>query len=126
MALRLKKFTSKADILGALASGLCLIHCLAVPVLIVLQKASHELAHMHFLDIPFVVLSFIAVFFASKNAHTKWVGKAMWIAWVAFALGIFLEHESPFFFVLGLVASGFLVYLHLFNYHTNKHCSVKH
>jgi hypothetical protein len=126
LALLNKKLISKADILGALASGLCLIHCLAVPVLVVLQKATHEMAHMHWLDGPFVILSLIAVYFASKNAHTPWVAKSMWVAWVAFAVGIIFEHYSTFFFVLSLSASAFLVYLHIFNYHTNRHCAIKH
>ena len=109
-----------------LSSGLCLIHCLAVPVLVILQKASHDLAHMHWMDIPFVVVSLVAVYFSSKNAHTSWVKYSMWGAWVAFAAGILLEHYSDIFFILGLVASGYLVFLHAFNYHTNRHCNIKH
>ena len=68
----LSQVSLKSDWIGMLASGLCLIHCLATPFLFIANASIglHEEAHPSWwgaLDIVFLVLSFFAVYWSIQN-----------------------------------------------------------
>jgi len=85
-----------ADLLGALASGLCMIHCIATPFLFIAQTCSATCCEAapnwwSWLDYAFLVISFIAVWQTGKTSSKNWVKYALWISWVLLLVTIINE-----------------------------------
>ncbi|MEM9888192.1 MAG: MerC domain-containing protein [Bacteroidota bacterium] len=115
----------KSNVFGALASGLCLIHCLATPLFFMAQAASHhDHDHHHHgagwwsgLDYVFLAVSAIAVFYSARNSSLKWMPSALAASWVVLAFLIIneklhlmhLPHEAIYIPTLSLIG------LHLYN-----------
>ena len=117
---------NKSDLFGALASGLCLIHCMATPLLFIGKACSAVCCASaplwwQLVDYVFIVISFIAIFYAAKNSSKSWMKFAMYGTWLSLLLVVLMESFSP-----GLLPS-YSVYipalsivgLHLYNY---KYC----
>ena len=125
-----KKLVTKSDLFGALASGICLIHCLATPFLFIAQAnvASHHHHHesaplwWHSIDFIFLAISFIAIYFSAQNTTLKWIPAALYACWGLLAFFILneklhlfhLDHIFIFLPAIGLVG------LHLYN---RKYCN---
>ncbi|MEM6260993.1 MAG: MerC domain-containing protein [Bacteroidota bacterium] len=92
--------SSKSDTVGALASGLCLLHCVATPFLF-MAHASTTAAHHHhhgdtpvwwgMIDILFIVISLIAVYFSAKNSSKTWMKYALYAGWAAMSFVLINE-----------------------------------
>ncbi|MBX2844422.1 MAG: MerC domain-containing protein [Flammeovirgaceae bacterium] len=91
----LKKY---ADQIGITGSIICLIHCLAVPVLALIGSGlSAGGSHYHWFEGDeyfFVAISFSAVYFASRNTQSNLIKIVLWFFSVLFALSISLSHHS--------------------------------
>ncbi|WP_255592536.1 MerC domain-containing protein [Marixanthomonas sp. SCSIO 43207] len=92
---------SNSNILGSIASGLCLIHCIITPLLFVAHAGHiHEHhAHAHpfwwgLIDLLFIAISLLAVYWSAKNTSKKWLRYALWISWFALSFVIFNEKLS--------------------------------
>ena len=116
---------NKSDSLGALASSLCLLHCVATPFLFVLQPlaVSEEAAPFWWqsLDFVFLVISFLAVYWSAINTSKKWMRNALWTSFIVLALAILNEkfellHLGEF---LTYIPAASLIGLHLYN---KKYC----
>ena len=93
-----------SDWIGALASGLCIIHCLATPFLFVLQSCSVGKSccdgaplWYSYLDYVFIVITFFAVYFSGRNSSKQWMKYSLMAAW--FVLSIIMINEK-----VGLIA----------------------
>ncbi|MEM8526647.1 MAG: MerC domain-containing protein [Bacteroidota bacterium] len=122
----------KSNFFGALASGLCLIHCVAMPLFFVAQATAthhHEDEHGHdhhdhpdmgwwgSLDFIFLALSIVAVFYSAKNTSLKWMPLALYASWAVLAFIVLneklhlmhLPHEAIYLPTLALIG------LHIYN-----------
>ena len=120
----LVKITSKSDIIGAVASTLCFLHCLAAPILFVAQAGLAVGGEAHpwwwgALDTLFLGISLLAVYWSAQKTTKLWIRYAFWSLWIFLAivilnekLGILhLPEEIIYFPTLGLIA------LHFYNRH---------
>lgn len=117
------QITVKSDWLGILSSGLCLLHCLATPFLFIMYAnvgAHGETVHPSwwgFLDVVFLVLSFIAVCWSIQNTSKTWVAYALGLAWLLLSFIVLnekfellpLAEEAIYFPTLSLIG------LHIYN-----------
>lgn len=125
------KFNRSSDLFGASASTLCLIHCLATPLLFLAQAHGATDHHQHVegavplfwevLDYVFLVISALAVFYSTRNTTHKWTPLLMWSSFGGLAALILNEklhlfHIDHVFVFLPAVS---LVVLHLYN---RRHC----
>ena len=83
----LMNLTSRSDIIGATASILCFVHCVATPFIFVAHAglALGEESHPWWwgtLDIVFLVISFFAVYWSTRTTSKTWVKFAFWFAWL--------------------------------------------
>ncbi|WP_299534644.1 MerC domain-containing protein [Ulvibacterium sp.] len=128
----LVKVINKSDYIGIFASGLCLLHCLATPFLFVAHANMELHADGHpfwwgFMDVAFLLLSFLAVYWSVKNTSKKWIVYTFWILWGLLALIILNEkwalwhlvEEAIYFPTVGLVL------LHFYN-RRYCHCEDAH
>jgi hypothetical protein len=143
----LKKSRRFADYLGITSAFVCLLHCLATPVLLWAGTYAHaHPVHVHvhetaaagtheawwhvFLhhgwDFLFLGLGLIAVWQAAKHASGPIRG-LLWAAFVFLAGAILLEHYADLFRYLAYGASVLLIGLHLYNLrHTFRRPACEH
>ena len=119
--------SSNSDIIGAAASSLCLIHCLATPLLFVAHTNVSYLAASKpqwwgILDYVFLFISLIAIIWSSKNTSKKWIGRALWVSWLVLTVIIINEKLALFTLIEEAVyiPTLALVFFHLYN---RKYCN---
>ena len=82
----MKLTLEKSDFLGAVASSLCVIHCLATPFLFIAHSATisnGETSPIWWrnLDYIFLIISLFAVSRSTKNTSNSYIKKSLWISW---------------------------------------------
>ncbi len=94
----LNNYAIKSDILGALASGLCLVHCMATPFLFIAQsttvvRSCHDTspAWWSAIDFVFVGITYFAVRQSGINSSKPWMKFALYTAWALLSLAVFNE-----------------------------------
>ena len=120
--MKIINFTSRSDIIGASASTMCFIHCLATPFLFVAYSNTAITMETQpwwwgILDIVFLVISFFAVYWSTYNTSKRWVKYAFWTHWMLLAVIILNEkweiaHIAEVFIYLTTLG---LVFLHFYN-----------
>lgn len=118
--------SQKSDIFGAMASSLCLIHCMITPFIFVAQTCSVTCCSSaptwwRSIDIFFLIISFFAVYWSSISTSKQWLKISFWTCWIAMfmlivneSLGwLHLPHSCIYVPSLGLVL------LHIYN---KKYC----
>ena len=117
-----KRVAEKSDSIGVMASGLCLIHCLATPFLFVAKSCAVSCCAdapiwWGLLDYIFLVVSFFAVYWTASTTSNKLVKFALWLSW--FVLSFILINEQIQLFALSKYAiylpAFALVSLHIYN-----------
>jgi len=113
---------AKSDIYGSTASTLCLIHCLATPFLFAAHTGHIHGHHTHplwwgLLDLLFVGISLIAVYWSTKNSSKRWMKYALWFSWGLLAFVILNEKLGMIHLAEAVIyiPSMLLVVLHLYN-----------
>lgn len=118
-----------SDSLGALASGLCLIHCVTTPFLFIAQTCSATCCETapnwwKAIDYIFIIISFISVYWSTKQSSKIWVAIALWLSWTLLFLALLNEKIT----LINLPETSIyipaiaLVTLHLYN---RKYCKCK-
>lgn len=119
------KLSVKSDMIGAFASSLCLIHCVATPLIFIVSPISTQAESAptwwKSLDYLFLLLSFFAVYWSAKNTSKKWVKYAFWASWIVLTSAIINEKLELFHLgeLVVYIPAIFLVFLHLYN---RKYC----
>ena len=122
-----------ADIMGISASVLCMIHCLAFPVMISLgymvkysddHDHVHDHIHWYWMDYFFIALAIWAVFNAAKNTHSKRIKIALWIAVSIFSIAILLHEFDSMMILVSVAASLALVIIHIINWKYHNNCKI--
>lgn len=116
-----------ADVLGMTSSVLCLLHCLFLPLFLILQpvlfsfvKDLEDNVWWEYLDYVFLAIGLFAVILATKKiANTRKI--LFYGAYSVFALGILLSENWVFLSYLGSFG---LVVLHLVNYKQHRNCKI--
>lgn len=114
---------STSDKIGITASILCLIHCLALPILFTLSADTlHLVGHeTPTLDYIFAGVALIAAYFSARRTNNNKIKIAFGIGWTFFIIGVLL-HNNPYLFVLLHIGSVILIVTHLKNIHS---CRIK-
>ncbi|MEM7552260.1 MAG: MerC domain-containing protein [Bacteroidota bacterium] len=121
--------TSKSDVFGAVASGLCMVHCFATPFLFIAQTASvgsSEVTPAWWSSIDYLLLgiSFIAVFRSVQTTSKTWIKYALWFSWSILAIVIFNEKLGFMHLNEGIIyiPALSLIVLHIYN---RRYCQCK-
>ena len=112
---------SKSDFLGITSSILCLLHCLAFPLLLsVGYLFSFSIGgHWHALDYLFVLLGTVAAWASARKTSIPTIKLAFWITIFIFSLSI-LFHDL-WIGMAYLSASTSIVLIALHSYHWRTH-----
>ncbi|HLT08729.1 MAG TPA: MerC domain-containing protein [Cyclobacteriaceae bacterium] len=115
---------SKSDLLGISSSILCLIHCLAFPVILsagyLLNYAQN--GHWHGLDYLFIVLSMIAVWVSARKTTIPALKIAFWMAIFIFSASILCHDIWKGMIYISAATSLLLIALHLIHWRNHLKC----
>lgn len=122
-------YKEKSDTIGMFASSLCLAHCLATPLLFIAQSQMACCdASVPFwwkaIDIAFLMISFFAVYWSTKNTSKNWVKYAFWSMWLLLSV-IIINERMEWLSITEYaiyIPSLSLVFLHFYN---RKYCQCK-
>ena len=111
-----------SDSIGAFASGLCMLHCLATPIFFIVSACSSACCNnaptwWQWMDYMFLAISFFAIQNSSKSSSKEWVIQGLWINW-SVLLFFIVNAKLGWFYIMPnlkfLPAFG-LVFLHMYN-----------
>ncbi|OSY89270.1 membrane protein [Tenacibaculum holothuriorum] len=117
------KVTSiKPDVFGAFASTLCLLHCIATPLLFIVQSCSLKGCHStptwwKTIDYIFLVISFFAIYHSTQTTTSKVIKPMLWLSWFLLFFVVINEKLSLIFlpeYAIYIPALA-LVILHIYN-----------
>jgi hypothetical protein len=112
----------KPDNIGAIASSMCVVHCLATPFLFVFQsytalEQNSALLWWTNLDFLFITISVLAVYRSTLNSTNKIIKQMLWTSW--FVLFVLILNEKIEWLSLPELVTYFaaivLASLHLYN-----------
>ena len=116
----------KSDTVGAVASGLCLVHCIITPFIFIAQTCSVTCCTgtpiwWRAIDYLFLGIAFFAIYWSVQTTTKNWMKYALWGSWIALLFVIVnekvnlvqLAQQAIYLPALGLVS------LHLYN---RKYC----
>ena len=118
----MKSVKVKSDVLGATSSALCLIHCLATPLLFFYSTSpfynnNSKPLWWSSLDLVFITFSLIAIIQSIKITNLKFIKPLLAINWLVL-FGLIINEKLEFFKieeVYSYVFSFSLIVLHLYN-----------
>jgi hypothetical protein len=105
--------TRHADLLGIVNSALCLVHCLAMPVLVAMGAA---FLHEPIVSLLFIALAGWAVHEALRGGDAPWFKGYLWGMWGLFGSSLLLEEVHPVVQLVSLLASAGLVAGHTYHW----------
>lgn len=117
---------SKSDTFGVFASSLCMVHCLATPLIFVVQACAASCCDTgpwwwRIMDYLFLVVSIVAIYYSARATSLQWMPKTLYLCWSLLAFLIFNEalqwQAIPHLFMY--IPAFSLVFLHLYN---RKYC----
>lgn len=120
---------NKPDTIGAIASALCIIHCISTPFIFIVKSCTETCCAesptwWSAMDYLFLVISFLAINKATTHSTNTLVKNALWISWLILFISIlnekfeFLPLSSIFIYIAGIAVST----LHIYNL---KFCQCK-
>ncbi len=118
-----------ADLLGAFASGLCMVHCIATPFLFIAQSCSAACCEASpnwwsWLDYAFLMISFLAVWQTNKTASKDWVKYGLWISWLLLLAAI-LNKKLSLILIPEIAVYLPALSLIVFHFYNLKYCQFK-
>lgn len=118
----MKLAINNSDTIGALASTLCLIHCLATPFIFVVQSCVATCcvsapAWWLCFDYFFLTISFFSIRHSNQTSQSNTIKYSLWTCWVLLlclilneSIDMFLFSKNILYFIAILLAS-----LHIYN-----------
>lgn len=112
----------RPDYIGAIASTLCLLHCIATPFIFIVQAGSLNCCGSpptwwKLIDVLFVIISFFAIYNSTRTSSSKIIKASLWFFW--FFLFFIIINEKIGWFQLNESLIYFpaiaLTVLHLYN-----------
>ena len=111
------------DSIGIIASTLCAIHCILTPFIFIVKACTATCCSdappwWLMIDYLFLLISFLAIFFISKNLTIKWLQIAFWVSWFLLLFSI-LNNSLDIFPIIShnfiYIPSSAIIILHFYN-----------
>ncbi|RZN84084.1 MAG: MerC domain-containing protein [Winogradskyella sp.] len=101
-----------ADKLGIVSAILCIIHCLATPLLMTIGVG---FLNNPVIAILFILIAFVSIYKTTKRNFFKGVSILLWIAFTGFVISILLEEQSEIFEYGMYLFSTLIILGHFYN-----------
>lgn len=107
---------NKADLIGILSSSICLVHCVATPLLIAFVAGFITNPIIKYL---FLIISFVSIFKATENVTSKKISLLLWISFWGFLFSTLFQEEYEWLHYSGYLFAILIIIGHILNI---KHC----
>ena len=107
---------NKADLIGILSSSICLVHCVATPLLIAFGAGFITNPFFKYL---FLIISFVSIFKATENVTSKKISLLLWISFWGFLFSTLFQEEYEWLQYSGYLFAILIIIGHILNI---KHC----
>ena len=118
---KLKNSYNKSDIVGIIASSICIVHCVLTPLIAVLfskiVKEKYEL-----LNYVFLIISLISVIISIKTTKNELLKGLLLFFWIQLSVGLVLEDKNIIFSILMYFSALGLIVTHILNIKYCKNC----
>ena len=111
---------NKADFIGVLSSSVCLVHCLATPLLIAFGAGVISSPLVKYL---FLIFSFSAVISTTKHQKFTKIAILLWISFLGFLFSNLLQEHYHYLHYTGCFFAILLIIGHLLNSKLNHYTS---
>ena len=111
---------NKADLIGILSSSICLVHCVATPLLIVFGAGFITNPFFKYL---FLIISFVSIFKATENITSKKISLLLWISFWGFLFSTLFQEECEWLHYPGYFFSILIITGHILNINYCKKCT---
>ena len=122
--MKFSAISQKSDWVGILSSMGCILHCLAMPVVIYASGAALHQAHTEWLDYLFVAIAAVAVIYSVRQARSAGVKLLLIGAWLLFSVGVMLQATFAPATLLAYAGSVGLITGHAINLRHCRQCKV--
>jgi hypothetical protein len=107
---------NQADLIGILSSSICLVHCLATPLLIAFGAGFITNPFFKYL---FLIISFVSIFKATENITRRKISLLLWISFWGFLFSTLSQEEYEWLHYSGYLFAILIIIGHILNI---KHC----
>lgn len=107
---------NKADLIGILSSSICLVHCVATPLLLAFGASFITNPIFKYL---FLIISFVSIFKATENITSKKISLLLWISFWGFLFSTLFQEEYEWLHYSGYLFAILIIIGHILNI---KHC----
>jgi hypothetical protein len=114
----------KSDWVGIFSSAGCILHCLAMPLLIYLSGSALHRNEPEWLDYLFVGLAAVAVYYSVRQSHLLGIRLLLIFAWLLFSLSVILQSVFSPAGLLMYVGSVALIAGHIINLRHCRQCRI--
>lgn len=107
-----------SDFIGIFSAIVCMIHCLAAPI--VLGASAHMHEHSHLFLAPewnylFLAIGLVAVWFSTKHTASKFLRYVLWLTYGVLAIAVIFETYADYLHYVVYAASIALISAHIIN-----------
>jgi len=125
----IRSISIKADVVGAIASLLCLAHCFATPFLFLSQSSISSEIQLtpiwwETLDFSFLVISFLAIYRSTQTTTKKIMKYLLWSFWALLFTSI-LNEKISIINISGIFGDLSAVILSLLHIYSLSFCQCK-
>jgi len=126
---KMKIALQKSDTIGAIASSLCVVHCLVTPLIFIAHSCSLGACDTaptwwKSIDYLFLLIAFVSVYRSSQTTSKKFMKPLLWGSW-SLLFALILNEKIKLFYAtetLTYAAAFTLALIHLYNL---KYCQCK-
>ncbi len=112
----------KSDYVGIVNSSICLIHCIATPILTGLIGFNKLEGWIEYI---FLIISFLACYKSTSYHTSKRFITSIWLCFIVFCLTIIFEEENKLMIYLNYLAGVGIIIAHIWNIQYCKTCNIK-
>lgn len=109
-----------ADFVGIASSSICLVHCIATPILIVCTKNCCD--ENPVLKYTFLIVAFISIFKTTENATKTKTALLLWVSFWGFLFSTLFQEEYNWLHYLAYFFSASIIVGHILNIKYCKQC----
>lgn len=113
---------NKADLIGIVSSSICLVHCIATPLLIAFGAGSITNPIFKYL---FLIISFVSIFKATENVTNKRIAILLWVSFWGFLFSTLFQEEYYWLHYSGYFFAILIIVGHILNIKLCKQCSLQ-
>ncbi|MCT2563912.1 MerC domain-containing protein [Chryseobacterium herbae] len=106
------------DAVGISAAVLCLIHCIAFPLLMIIPLG---ISHNPYIDLAFLVIGSIVVYRVTKPMTNRWLKLLFWASIFLISVSVLADFIFEVHIPLIYAGAAGLIIGHIINFKNHKH-----